>query len=116
VEIHCPAGSMVLWDSRTIHSARGPLRGRNYNNSTTPPTSGMRAVYYVCLAPRNRCTSKMLEKRVKLFEEGRMTFHHPYHVKCPTKYPRKYNGDLPQVNSLTSPLLTELGMRMVGYE
>lgn len=39
-KIKCPAGSLVLWDSRTVHCGSNPLRSR--------PSPNPRLVAYLC--------------------------------------------------------------------
>ena len=53
--IKCPKGSLVLWDSRTIHCGSEALKTR-----TTP---NFRNVVYVCYEPRARCSQKNLIKK-----------------------------------------------------
>jgi ectoine hydroxylase-related dioxygenase (phytanoyl-CoA dioxygenase family) len=59
--IKCPKGSLVLWDSRTIHCGSECLKSR--------ATFNFRNVVYVCYEPRTRCTEKNLIKKRKAFEE-----------------------------------------------
>ncbi len=115
-ELACPAGSMVLWDSRTIHTARGPLKGRNFILTSSPPTSGIRTVFYICMAPRSRCTPNTLKKRVKIFENGRMTYHHPYRVRQTQHHRYSHRNEHGEIEIPPPPLLTPLGRRLVGYE
>jgi len=42
--VKCPTGSMVLWDSRTIHYGASPLKDRKMSN--------FRNVVYICMQPR----------------------------------------------------------------
>lgn len=64
------AGYLTLWDSRTVHSGKRPTCGET------------RVCVYVCYTPwKWNCVPKNLEKelkkKVKLFEERRMTKHTP---------------------------------------
>jgi hypothetical protein len=105
--VRCPAGSLVLWDSRTIHSGRQPTRGR------AQPSE--RAVVYVCMTPRAAATPALLRKRQKAFAEQRMTCHCPHRPMLFAKRPRCYPGQpLPEVQELPPPALTELGRALVG--
>ncbi len=61
-------GTMVLWDSRTIH-ANQPPRGKVD-----------RSVAYVCMIP-NVASNAILNKRAKYFSENRTTNHHPVRVQ-----------------------------------
>tara|TARA_B100001248_G_C27322876_1_gene427605 strand:+ start:106 stop:1077 length:972 start_codon:yes stop_codon:yes gene_type:complete len=105
--IKCPAGSMVLWDSRTIHC------GRECKKERVKPN--FRGVSYVCMKPRNLSTEKDLEKKRKAFEELRTTSHWPNKVKLFSKTPRTYGKDLPDINLISKPKVSKLGMKLAGY-
>ena len=77
--IKCPKGSLVLWDSRTIHCGSEALKTREKPN--------FRNVAYVCYEPRKNSTEKMLEKKRDAFNNKRMTSHWPCKVKLFPKMP-----------------------------
>jgi len=81
-DLHVPAGAAVLWDSRSWH--------QNTNKSTGEE----RLVVYVCMLPRENAanTSKQAEKRLKYFEDKRITSHWPYTVHVNGSQPQTY-GD-----------------------
>ena len=105
--IHCPKGSMVFWDSRTIHCGIQPLPTRQLPNH--------RAVIYLCYAPRNQCNEKQLEKKRKAYEEKRTTHHYPCKVVLFPKEPRTYGRSLPPLTLMELPKLGSLGMKLAGY-
>lgn len=105
--IKCPKGSLVLWDSRTIHCGSEALKTRK--------TPNFRNVAYVCYAPRSQCEPKKLEKKIKAFEEMRMTSHWPCNATLFPKMPRTYGGPIYDVKQLPNPILSELGMRLAGF-
>jgi ectoine hydroxylase-related dioxygenase (phytanoyl-CoA dioxygenase family) len=105
--IKCPKGSLVLWDSRTIHCGVESEKNRTRAN--------VRNVVYVCYEPRSHCTNKNLEKKVKAFEEMRLTSHWPCKVKLFPKAPRTYGGPIYEVGELPKPILNELGKKLAGY-
>jgi len=81
--IQCPPGSLVLWDSRTLHENRGPLAGGH-----------ARLVFYVCMLPRSVAKSAgekryqaLVEKRQMCFNERYCTSHWPVlcNILCATK-------------------------------
>jgi Phytanoyl-CoA dioxygenase (PhyH) len=104
----CPAGSLVLWDSRTIHAGKEALKDRAQPNE--------RLVVYVCMTPREKATKAVLKKRIAAFEAQRMTTHWPHRCKLFPLSPRTYGGELPPVRKLPMPVLNELGRCLVGYE
>ena len=104
--IICPKGSMVFWDSRTIHCGVGPIKNRKNND--------MRAVIYLCYHPRSMCNGKNFSKRIGAFQNMRTTNHYPCKVKLFAKTPRTYGKPLPDINVIDPPILTDLGKRLVG--
>jgi len=109
VRIQAPKGSMVFWDSRTIHYGCRPGKDEQREPSL------FRNVVYVCMHPRALANEKILAKRVKHFEDRRMTNHWPYKPKLNPKTPRTYGNPLPKVREMPQPNLTELGRSLVGY-
>jgi len=107
VHITCPAGSMVFWDSRTIHCGTNAQRGRSR------PT--LRCVAYICMTPRKRATEAELKKRQKAFEDGRTTSHWPSPLKMNPTTPRTYGTPLQTITQIPKPKLNNLGYRLVGY-
>lgn len=105
--IKCPKGSLVLWDSRTIHCGSEPLKTRAVPN--------FRNVVYVCYEPRENCTEKNLIKKQKALEELRMTSHWPCKVKLFPVKPQTYGGPIYEVKRMPAPNLTDLGKRLSGY-
>lgn len=115
----CPAGSLVVWDSRVVHTGKGVPGGRTNNYQLgVPPEVGIRSVAYVSMQPRWMCGTTTLRKRVSHYERGRMTNHWASRPKLVSVEPRNYGGEeRPEVRPLpTRPLLTPLGRRLVGYE
>ncbi len=105
--IKCPAGSLVLWDSRTIHSGTEPVKGRAVPN--------FRCVSYLCYVPRNLATPKDLKKKIKAFEELRTTSHWPAAPKLFAKVPRTYGVALPPIKQITAPKINDIARRFIGY-
>ena len=85
-KIKCPKGSLVCWDSRTIHCGSEAIRDR------ARPT--FRAVIYLCYMPRHTSSEKMLLKKQKAFNELRTTSHWANKPKLFPKDPRTYGGEL----------------------
>lgn len=105
--IKCPKGSLVFWDSRTIHSGIEASKNRIAPN--------IRAVIYLCYMPRNLCDKKNLKKKKKAFEELRTTNHYPCEIKLFAKTPRTYGGPIPPITPINQPILNTLGRKLAGY-
>ncbi len=110
ISIACPAGSLVLWDSRTMHAGQESLRERKAADVT------MRMVVYLCYLPRSLATSADLEKKREAYNNLRMTSHWPHHPMLFGLTPRTYGKKLPEVTELPKPgNLTKLGRRLAGF-
>ena len=105
--IKCPKGSMVFWDSRTIHCGVEPRKGRENIN--------FRCVAYLCYMPRSLAKNADIKKKIKAFEEMRMTSHWPCKIKLFPKMPRTYGAEVKEVVPLKFPELNELGRKLAGY-
>jgi ectoine hydroxylase-related dioxygenase (phytanoyl-CoA dioxygenase family) len=105
--IKCPRGSLVLWDSRTIHCGTEAFKQRAKSN--------FRCIVYVCYQPRNLCNEKNIVKKRKAFEEMRMTTHWPCKIKLFPKTPRTFGRELPEFKTISKPMLTDIGLRLAGF-
>ncbi len=96
-----PAGSLVLWDSRTFHQ-----------NQYGSPNSEERIVQYVCYFPKQHKlnSQKMIEKRLKYFNEYRTTSHWPCPIKVNSLQPQTYgdNRKIIDYQNLKPPELNDL--------
>ena len=104
-------GSLVLWDSRTIHQGKEPEKTRGNPN--------FRMVVYVCMLPRATSNEKALQKKQKAFNELRTTNHWANNPKLFPKLPRTYGGDryhsLLDILPIHPPILSDIGRRLAGF-
>ncbi len=105
--IKCPKGSLVFWDSRTIHCGIEANRLRQSPN--------IRAIIYLCYMPRKLAGEKDLQKKQKAFNELRTTTHYPCKIKLFPKTPRTYGHELPTITQIEPPVLNELGKKLAGF-
>jgi hypothetical protein len=108
VHIVCPAGSMVFWDSRTVHAGARPLKNRPYG-------ANIRNIVYVCMQPRDHATTAAIDKKRKLFSEQRITNHWPCEPKAESMVPHTYGKPEPLYLDPPMPFLTALGRRLAGF-
>ena len=100
---------MVLWDSRTVHAGRGPLRGRREARN--------RIVAYISMMPQHFLMPKERKTKKMAVLTGRLTTHWAAgRVKLFPKFPRTYGASLPQTSEYQPPLLTPRGALLAGWE
>jgi hypothetical protein len=106
VKVCANPGDLILFDSRTIHC--------NTQAQGTVP----RMALYISMQPRCKATKKELEKRVKLFEQGRQTGHWCFGplFSATAKDGRTYGRDPLFPSKDVVPKLDGLQRRMVGYD
>lgn len=105
--IKCPKGSLVAWDSRTIHCGSESFKNRKKKK--------WRSVVYLCYQPRSLAKEAMLKKKRKALNDLRTTSHWPAKPKLFAKNPRTYGGELPEITPIKPPVLTDLGIRLAGF-
>lgn len=106
--IKCPAGSLVLWDSRTIHCGKEPDIARTKPN--------YRCVVYVCYTPRSKATSSAINKKIDAWKDLRTTSHWPHKPKLFPAYPNTWNKPVPNIVQIPRPQINDLAYRLIGYE
>ena len=105
--IKCPKGSLVLWDSRTVHCGGRTFKERKEQN--------IRCVLYLCYMPRRLCSDANLEKKKKAFEEMRITSHYANRATLFPKHPRTYGKPLPNIKQIEKPKLNDVRKRLIGH-
>eukprot|EP00051_Salpingoeca_urceolata_P020535 m.309226 g.309226 ORF g.309226 m.309226 type:complete len:379 (+) comp19637_c0_seq5:3303-4439(+) len=73
VPVQVPRGSMILWLSSTVHSARLQLPKSPVDKSD--PWSQWRGVVYICYRPKAEVDQKHLQRIRQAFHENRCTNH-----------------------------------------
>ncbi len=111
--ITAPRGSLILWDSRTIHWNQHPSKDRAYKDNPK-----VRMVGYLSYVPKVRMTDAGRIFRKEAFEKGVSTGHNPSHPEL--KYTKDHinqefmlyledpNYTQPKIN------LTSLGASLLG--
>lgn len=105
--IRCPKGSMVLWDSRTIHCGGQPIYER-----TSPK---FRYIIYLCYLPRNKCSDKNMKKRIDAFKNMKSMSHNAVSARPFGDQPaRDYGKIRPEITKIEPPILNEIGLQLIG--
>jgi hypothetical protein len=84
--IAAPRGSLILWDSRTVHWNQHASKNRPYQSEPR-----VRMVGYLCYVPKARLTGEGRERRREAFEKGVSTGHNPVHPDL--KYTKDHIGE-----------------------
>ena len=98
-KIICKKGSIIFWDSRTIHCGTEAMKRR--------PNPNFRAVIYICYIPKYLYSERDKKKRRNAFLELRTTNH--WGNKLFGKNPRTYGKPLPEITIINPPIITEVG-------
>ena len=104
--IKCPAGSLVLWDSRTIHFGLPAQPARADLN--------FRCVVYICMLPRSVSNEKEIEKKKRAFEQMMTTSHWPNKITTFSTGNFLSNPKNP-VQPMQRPELNSLGYKLAGF-
>lgn len=112
IAVTAPRGSLVLWDSRTVHAGQSPMAGR----ANPKP----RCVVYTCFMPRALAKREDIVRKAQGFLNGETASHWAArHVKFPPK-PNPFMMHQPLPDPLPPaaprPQLTPLGIRIFGLD
>jgi len=105
--ITCPKGSLVIWDSRTIHCGIEPSKSRAKPN--------FRCVTYLCYLPRYLASEEELKEKQDAFNNLMTTTHYPYNINTIPKTPYEDMDENDFITPIDKPKLTELGYRLAGF-
>jgi hypothetical protein len=103
--VEASKGSLVLWDSRTLHYGSKPILGRAF------PT--YRMLIYLCYTPALLITEAKRKRKVEIFyqkgkkDQGRMTNHWPHKPKMFPEIPHIRSSDvlIPDIVALPYPIV-----------
>ena len=93
--LNVPAGSLVLWDSKTFHQ-------NQYGKANTEE----RLVQYVCFLPKNHKdnTTAIRKKRKQYLKDRRTTSHWPYPIRVNSLQPQTYGDNNRLINYDSIPI------------
>jgi len=113
-KIICPSGSLIIWDSRTIHYGSGHLKCRIKPNT--------RCISYLCYAPKSFINQdNLIDKKVALINQY-TTNHDPCFIRFkPNKvYDYQFEDNIEyryeNINKINKPLITDLGFSLTGCD
>lgn len=97
----CPAGSMVIWDSRLVHYGGKPRRGRANKNTKCTAYLSYSPSYMIDEPTRNQKIHGFLNKLTSNHYAHRASFFE--------------QGSMIDINPLDTPQLSEIGYLLAGY-
>lgn len=105
IKIVAPVGSLILWDSRTIHQNESP--------SLNQMIPRFRYAIYLCYTPAEKASDQVLIQKKHAFYQKKMTNHWPHEVTpVMVRLPRlsrfKVSEKLPD--------LEQVGIKLAGLE
>ena len=103
----CPAGSQVLWDSRTIHAGRSPVKGRS--------TPNRRLVFYASYSPLSWMKEGAAKKKIQLFYALRNTTHNAHAPIVFPMNPRTWGKVFHPFRELDPPKMNKVGLMLLGF-
>ena len=112
--VTAPRGSLILWDSRTVHWNQHASKDRPFQENPK-----VRMVGYLCYVPKARLTEEGKALRKEAFEKGVSTGHNPSYpeLKFSKDHMRKeFQQYLEDPNYVQPTIqLTPLGKSLLGY-
>ena len=118
-KITCPKGSLVIWDSRTIHYGSDYIRTIHYGSGSG---RNIRCVSYLCYAPKLFINKNNLINKKIAFDNLYTTSHDPC---CISYKPNKINDykfeddiqyRFDNINKINQPNVTYLGFSLAGIK
>jgi len=110
-EVTCPAGSLVIWDSRLVHCNKGPDETREIPN--------YRCVQYLCYMPKSMSDLETINKRISGFLNMKTSNHYANRATFFDKIPREFLAQRYMIDDLITPInkpiLNDLGRSLVGF-
>jgi hypothetical protein len=121
ISVDCPAGHMILFDSKMAHCNSPPhsefFKSFSKSMDLEMEREKRRLVTYVSMAPRSMLTPDEIAKKIKYYEENRMTSHWcfgPY-FSANAANPRVFNADPKVYPDPEHYLVTDDMTSMIGY-
>lgn len=107
VQMKCPAGSLVLWDSRLVHTPMKPIKGRKKDNT--------RCIAYLSYSHKDRISEESLERKIEAYENMYTTNHYAHNPALFPEVPNNHSDISNYVTQIEFPTLSRIGYSLVGY-
>lgn len=107
-QLICPAKSLVIWDSRTLHCAIKPKKTRKKDNT--------RCITYVSYSHKSKISKDDLEEKIYAYENMLTSNHYAHKPHYFDTLPPGHNVITDYVVPISKPTLTPLGLSLTGYD
>lgn len=107
-QIKCSAGSLVLWDSRTVHTPMKPIRGREISNT--------RCISYLSYSKKDRISEEKLMEKIEAFENMQTSNHYAHNPSYFNNVPHNHDKLENYITPINFPVLSSIGYSLVGYD
>jgi hypothetical protein len=104
----CPAKSLVLWDSRLVHSGTRPKKSRKNENT--------RCISYISYSKKCRINDQNLSKKIEGYENMLTSNHYAHRPSFFPTLPRNHTNITDYVVPINRPNVTNLGQSLIGYK
>ena len=105
--IICPAKSLIIWDSRTVHCGLRPLRDRKESNT--------RCITYLSYSKKDRISDIDLKKKKLALRDMFTSNHYAHKPNYFATLPQGHSHIDDYVTPIHPPILTKLGRSLAGF-
>ena len=105
--LRCPAGSMVLWDSRLAHCGSNPRRGRE--------NKSYRCIAYISYAPRYKAKEMDIVMKTRAFDELYTSNHYAHRPTYFRTIPQDSLISEDEYVQIDPPILSRFGYILAGF-
>lgn len=107
IQMKCPAGSLVIWDSRLVHTPMKPNRNREISNT--------RCISYLSYSKKDRIQEEKLLQKIEAFENMYTSNHYAHNPGYFNEVPPNHTRVEDYVTQIEFPTLKPIGYSLVGY-
>jgi hypothetical protein len=109
-EVYCPAGSLVIWDSRLVHCNKGPDINRLNPN--------FRCISYISYAPKYMANEEIIREKINGFENLLTSNHYSNRSTFFPSITYSYDNYLIDdiITPIKPPIINNIGKSLIGYK
>lgn len=108
VQMKCKAGSLVIWDSRVVHT---PVK---VNKSRTKINT--RCIAYLSYSKKDKITEEKQIEKINAFENMYTSNHYAHNPNFFNELPPNHTKIEDYVTQIDFPVLSRIGYSLIGYD